>query len=246
MKALDAGALATLVEDLRGLGHTTRAVRLCRAVSAELDEEAAWALPVGQRDTRLAALRVAQFGPRADCYVECPACGEGLEFDIDVAALAEAQPAPSGAAMVEEGRWRVRYRLPSSADLEFIGAITDGATARAALLSRCVEEISAIEGTARATVGDLPVATREALETEMSRRDPNGATTVALTCAGCGHAWTALFDIAGYLWRELEGEAARVLREVDALARAYGWSEAEILALSPQRRGAYLDLVGAW
>jgi hypothetical protein len=30
--------------------------------------------------------------------------------------------------------------------------------------------------------------------------------------------------------------------EVDALARAYGWREADILALSPARRAAYLEL----
>jgi hypothetical protein len=34
-----------------------------------------------------------------------------------------------------------------------------------------------------------------------------------------------------------------VLGDVHELARAYGWSEPEVLALSPWRRAAYLALV---
>jgi hypothetical protein len=37
--------------------------------------------------------------------------------------------------------------------------------------------------------------------------------------------------------------ARRLLREVDALARVYGWSEAAILALPATRRQAYLEIV---
>jgi hypothetical protein len=33
-----------------------------------------------------------------------------------------------------------------------------------------------------------------------------------------------------------------MLREVDTLAAAYHWAEADILALSPRRRQAYLEL----
>lgn len=246
MKALSAGVLLNLVEDLRGLEHTPRAVRLCSVVSPELDEAASWALPIGRRDAVLAGLRVAQFGGRAECYVECPRCEEGLEFDIDVLALASSPSDDAGTAVFGDDTWRVTYRLPSSADLDVIASLTDADAARVILLDRCVEQIVGTDGVSRATVGDLPAALRDALEDEMSRRDPHGATTVAATCAGCGYAWTALFDVAGYLWRELEAEAGRLLREVDALARAYGWSESEILGLSAQRRGAYLGLAGAW
>jgi hypothetical protein len=35
-----------------------------------------------------------------------------------------------------------------------------------------------------------------------------------------------------------------LLTEVHRLAQAYGWREAEILALSEARRHAYLELVG--
>jgi len=167
-----------------------------------------------------------------------------LEFDIDVTTLASAPPDDGGPALFGDERWSVRYRLPSSADLDVVASLADVQAARAALLGRCVLEVAATDGASRATVGDLPPALRDALEEEMGRRDPHGATTVAATCAGCGHAWTTLFDGAGYLWRELEDEADRRLRVVDTLARAYGWSEGEILGLSTQRRNAYVDLAG--
>ena len=42
--------------------------------------------------------------------------------------------------------------------------------------------------------------------------------------------------------RSCDARAQRLLREVDALARAYGWTEAEVLALDERRRAAYLEL----
>ena len=43
----------------------------------------------------------------------------------------------------------------------------------------------------------------------------------------------------------MEGRAKRLLMDVHLLARAYGWSEAEVLALSPARRRFYLEMVEA-
>ena len=90
---------------------------------------------------------------------------------------------------------------------------------------------------------ELPDDLLAALADEMSARDPQAEVLLDLTCPACGSRWQALFDIAAFFWTELAAEAKRLLREVDALARAYGWREADILALSPQRRQAYLELV---
>jgi hypothetical protein len=48
-----------------------------------------------------------------------------------------------------------------------------------------------------------------------------------------------------YLWSELEEWAHRVLVDIHTLAGAYGWSERQILALSPVRRQLYVDMVRA-
>ena len=67
----------------------------------------------------------------------------------------------------------------------------------------------------------------------------------ALECPDCGHRWPAPVDVAEALWMEVQRAAERLLAEIDALARAYGWSEEEIVSLSPVRRAAYLQLVSA-
>ena len=51
------------------------------------------------------------------------------------------------------------------------------------------------------------------------------------------------FDIVALFWAELAAEANRLLREVDTLAASVQLAEADILALSPRRRQAYLELV---
>jgi hypothetical protein len=50
-------------------------------------------------------------------------------------------------------------------------------------------------------------------------------------------------DPPSFLWREVEARAACLLDEIDRLARAYGWSERDILGLGDARRAAYLDRI---
>ena len=65
---------------------------------------------------------------------------------------------------------------------------------------------------------------------------------IDVACPECGEATRAELDIASYLWTELDAWARDVLLDVHLLATAYGWSEPEILALSPTRRRYYLEL----
>ena len=52
-------------------------------------------------------------------------------------------------------------------------------------------------------------------------------------------------DVASFVWEELDGWARRLLQDVAVLARAFGWTEEDGVALSPTRREAYLELAGA-
>jgi hypothetical protein len=47
-----------------------------------------------------------------------------------------------------------------------------------------------------------------------------------------------------FLWSEIHSWAQRLLRDVHAIAAAYGWREGDILAMNPLRRQAYLELIG--
>lgn len=74
--------------------------------------------------------------------------------------------------------------------------------------------------------------------------DPQAEVLLDMVCPDCGTQWQALFDIAGFLWAELDAWARRTLLEVHRLAWTYGWREADILALSQQRRQRYLQMIG--
>jgi hypothetical protein len=79
----------------------------------------------------------------------------------------------------------------------------------------------------------------------MARSDPQADVRLESACPACAHRWSSPFDIFCYLWSEIEDWAERLIREVHALALAYGWSERDIIAMSPRRRRLYLDMMGA-
>jgi hypothetical protein len=78
---------------------------------------------------------------------------------------------------------------------------------------------------------------------ELAKADPMAETRVNLNCAECGEQWEETLDVAAWLWTEIESQARRLVGEVHLLASAYGWSEAEVLSLSAQRRSLYLEMV---
>ena len=77
----------------------------------------------------------------------------------------------------------------------------------------------------------------------MAQVDSQADVQLDLVCPSCGHQWQATFDIVSFFWSEINAWAYRVLHEVHTLASAYGWREADILALDPGRRQFYLQLV---
>jgi hypothetical protein len=78
--------------------------------------------------------------------------------------------------------------------------------------------------------------------TQMAAADPQADVELALSCPACAHGWQVVFDIADFFWQEIHAWAKVMLRSVHTLARAYGWREADVLALTPTRRQFYLEL----
>lgn len=246
MRSLSAGELLEVWEHGLLATPVERALLLLAAAEPELRPDALAALPVGERDARLLRLRERTFGPSLESVASCPACGERLELAVAVAELlgvAGKGDAGAGAPRrVRVGDTEVGFRLPTSLDLVAVAAAGDHETAKRALLARCIVEVAG-DGEGAATA--LPDAAAAAVMRGMAEADPLADLELALSCPACGEAWSAPFDIGHFFWVEVDVWAARTLREVHALASAYGWDEAEILALSPQRRQAYLELVGA-
>jgi hypothetical protein len=220
-----------------------RGVELLALASPGTQPDELAALPVGERDRRLLDLRAALFGRELDGLDTCPECEEPVSFSVRVEAL-RAEPAQAAAAglSLDADGFELRFRLPTGADLAAISREHDSSVARARLLELCV--LGATRNGADVTVESLPVAVTEALASSMAEADPQGDVELALDCPACGHSWRVCFDVASFLWAEVDAWSRRTLDDVHVLASAYGWSEDEILALGP-RRQHYLERVGA-
>ncbi|MGY3682722.1 hypothetical protein [Streptomyces sp. TE33382] len=88
----------------------------------------------------------------------------------------------------------------------------------------------------------LPERVEQLIAEKAAEADPTAEVTLNVVCPECGSATVAELDISFYLWTELDNWARDLLLDVHLLATAYGWSEPEILALSPLRRRYYLEL----
>lgn len=199
-------------------------------------------MPVGRRDARLLELREQFFGRTFGGVTACPACSEDIELTFDADEVRRDCDGPSESFAILSGGYELELRLPETADLESIAHAATLADARATLFARCV--IRATHDGASVDASALPEEVIDAAAAAMAARDPQADVTLEMTCPGCAHAWLEPFDVTTFLWTEVAAAARRLLREVHQLAWAYGWSEREILALSPARRSAYLEMLG--
>jgi hypothetical protein len=199
-------------------------------------------LPLGRRNERLLALRETLFGPWMEGYAECPQCGAELELPLDVRAFPPAGPEPSPDALqLDADGWTIRFRLLDSSDLQAACACADVRAARELLIARCVVE--ARHDGAPVDAAELPRAMVERLAARVEALDPNAETLLDLVCPACKAEWQIALDIASFVHTEVDAEGRRLLHEVHALARGYGWREADILAMSARRRRDYLELL---
>jgi len=199
------------------------------------------ALSIGERDALLLALREQTLGSKIDGFAECPRCAQRLEFDTTVDNLKVAKPDPGVEVreLAADGLV-LRFRLPDSRDLAAVLDSQDTDEARNLLLRRCVLQASR-DGTPVAS-SELPPDIIVTLAQRIAVCDPQAEVLLDLRCPTCGHGWQALFDIVAFFWAELAARAERLLGEVHTLARAYGWSEADILNMGARRRRFYLEI----
>jgi hypothetical protein len=205
-------------------------------------------LRVGKRDRLLLELREALFGGWMSCTTPCPACDEECEWRCTVRSLCEhgsEDAALESSAEISEvhewsnGTWRVRFRSVSSADLISLSHCADESSAAIRLLERCVLEAFCDGCSVKAN--ELPAIVVDELSAAMEQADAD-ALALALSCPVCAHRWTVDFDAGEFLWTELDAWAQRMLLEVHQLASRYGWSERDILSMTPPRRARYLSL----
>jgi hypothetical protein len=207
-------------------------VTLLAAVTG-LSREEAESVDVGSRDSLLSDALRRMAGEIVEAYTRCGGCDARLHVPLGLDALPETPwRAPGETLYAKVAGARVAFRLPDSRDLRMLRG-EDPAAGRLLLLSRCVP-------TGEEDV--IPEEVAAAVEAAMEEAAPSGAMTLRITCPACTATTSAALDVAALLWAEVESRALALLYDVHILARAYGWTEPDVLALSPPRRAAYLEL----
>jgi hypothetical protein len=242
-QALSAATIVAVWEHGRDKHPVDRALLMLAQAHPSMSPSALSTLTVGQRNRLLLDLRSKTLGPLANCFVKCVECDAPLEFTLDVTTLytPDQDETPPSRSTLTIDDFLVSFRLPTSLDLVAIVGHTNAAEGRYRLIERCV--LQAERGGKAIAAARLPETVMAALAGAMLECDEQAEIEIELGCGECDHSWSTLFDIGSFFWTELEAQAKRLLRDVDLLARAYGWHEAEILALSPVRRQFYLELV---
>jgi hypothetical protein len=196
----------------------------------DLDRQRLAAMSIGERDALLLRIRRMMVGDRLAGLCACAMCGEQNEFDLDADALPEPSPPPDGLIAVKLGERTLHARLPNSFDLAAIADIPGEEEATRVLARRCVIDDEEVD--------DAMVT---AIDSAMEAAEGIAGLEIGFTCATCVARNSAPFDIAGFLWIELCEQMQRLIADVELLAACYGWSEADILAMSDRRRTLYAE-----
>ena len=236
MQALTGATLLSLWERGASRHALDRSALLAAVARPEWPAAEIADLPLGAINASLLRLRSATFGPHIAGHADCTQCGQRLAFTVDTRQMLPAHgddnndPAPRETEVAG-----LRVRAPSLRDLAAVATQTNALQAARALLARC---------TLAGDLAQIDDAALRQVEDALDALDPQADLVLALHCVACGHAGEAQLDAGALLWEEIEVRAHVLLGEVHRLASAYGWSEAQILALSPARRASYLAMVG--
>ena len=122
MHALTATELLEVWERGQGEPPLRRALLLL-AAHDDAPPEQLMSWTIGRRDSALLRIREHLFGPNLASRTSCPKCREPVEFQLRCADLLHpATPAVQETLSARSGEWEAEYRLPTSLDLETLGA----------------------------------------------------------------------------------------------------------------------------
>jgi len=204
---------------------------------------APWAgLSLTDFDVALLGLRRFLFGDRILCVFRCSAkdCGKRMETEFSISALLD-QIRPKNPPRLTPSRERegwfemggaagrkLAFRLPTVRDqLSVMGR----EQADQLLTERCLNPT-------RPGAREL-----DRVERAMQMMAPLVSRSLDASCPECGEQVTMQLHVPGLVMDELSAAASRVHEEVDAIAEAYHWDEATILAMPQSRRRAYAETI---
>ncbi len=217
-------------------------------------------LLVVDRDYLLLKLRQLTFGDQVRAILVCPACGQKMDIDFELARVPIEARRPAGSTETIElspaaaytgadGKTHrlVEFRLPTGRDQESLAVVPgiDEARAITTLLARCLLRVGDVTSVDESVAAGLSVVARREIEDGMERVAPRVDLDMDVTCPECNHGFVQPFDFSRLFFAEVKLRREQLYREVHVLALHYHWPESEILALTRAKRRTYLELVQA-
>ena len=246
MNNLSALELLNIWEQGRSQTLAQQALLLLAASCPEKSIDALVKLSIGNRDALLLTLREKTFGQPLNGIATCPECAEQLDLTMNVAdILVEKKIGPNRELTTTIDNYEVKFRLPDSTDIAFVDDHIDMAAARQEIYDRCILSICDTSESKQNPIDglSLPFEVINEISDRIAKADPQADILIDLSCPSCSKEWQMGFDIVSFFWSEINTWAYRILYEVRNLAMAYGWSERDILAMSPWRRQIYLEMI---
>lgn len=192
-----------------------------------------WAQPVSLRTAAL--LQITALTEQLSALpfsAECTLCGERFEFDLGLTELVAGQDFQPELHIEVHGQ-ALRLRRATGTDLREWRAARP---ANAQQAQQLMLDSLLLEGEVAAE--QLPE-----LSAAIAQADPLAAFAVACQCPGCGADREVDIDLDAAALSRLQHRQRALLREIHTLARHYGWSEAQVLAIPASRRAQYLALI---
>jgi hypothetical protein len=210
----------------------TRSIELLAALDG-VDRSQVAARPLGEHNRRLLAAGARLDRAAGRMTGDCPSCGAEVEVELPLADMASG---PDGDPTLEAGGVAaalagtpISLRPVTPADLEAALAQPDRASARRAVLDRCV------------TGSETERPPDDVLIDALAELDDGATLQLDVGCPSCDGRWEAEVDAGLLAWTALDRAARELLRQIEVLADRYGWTESEVLRLGPRRRSFYLE-----
>jgi hypothetical protein len=201
--------------------------------SDRADAEFWWSQPVSARiATLLRLVAVTEQREHISLAARC-GCGETFEFVFPLLSLPGAA-ADDGPLLVRLDEQRtLRIRRPTGSDLRRWRDLEPASRADAlrAMLDSLV------------LAGPVMPGDEAAISASISMMDPLVDFAVSCHCPACGAPNEVAIDLEVTALERLARRQAALRLEVHRFASAYGWTEAEVLAVPPSRRAHYLGLI---
>jgi hypothetical protein len=201
-------------------------------------------LTAGDRERLVLAVCARLLGPEADLVVPCPACRDLCEVPVQFVDIIAWGPPTSDdrcSLAASDGNWTARICSPTGHDLEAVSC--GGAGAERQLLENCLCELHDAAGQ-KVARESLPPECETQLAEALSALDPLAECRIGIDCPHCAARFDTLLD--GFtLLRTAIGDANSLYGDIYRMARAYHWSEVDILALPLKRRRHYLAIAAA-